>query len=503
MSDDNRRVETITNGGKIPCRWYAMPVAVLLLGVISLSMLAGMKMIKERQHASYALTNALMDFQIHAATAHLWLEQYTTDKKQANLDKAQSNLAEAVKLSKAIMHGGETEHGIILSPRVEPALRTKVEKINGLFSEFISLAEQRRLHPDTAGTGTAIDEHFDWIFAQLQDSLKALEEDAEVQQASDYANTTRLFYGLFIAWSLIIVAATSGLWHFESRRRQAEIKRERLVGELASVNRELDDFASIVSHDLKAPLRAIGSLAHWLASDYSDKFDERGKDQVNLLINRVRRLDSLIGCVFQYSRAGCAREEKTEVNLNSLVSNAIDMLSPPENVRIIVEDELPTIMCQSARIEQVFQNLLSNAIKFMDKPKGEIRIGCFAEGDYWKFRVTDNGPGIEKKHFEKIFRIFETLKSRDESESTGFGLALVKKIVEMYGGRVWVESEIGRGSAFYFTVKRDIKQETRRPPAMLRRGQDNNPPLDSYAHAASPAIFAATQIQYDTKKEAE
>jgi signal transduction histidine kinase len=236
-------------------------------------------------------------------------------------------------------------------------------------------------------------------------------------------------------------------------------------------------------------------------TDYSDKFDERGKDQVNLLSNRVRRLDSLIGCIFEYSRAGSAREEKTEVNLNSLVSNAIDMLSPPENIRIYVENDLPVIVCQSARFEQVFQNLLSNAIKFMDKPKGEIRIGCVAEDGYWKFSVADNGPGIEDKNFEKIFQIFQTLKARDESESTGFGLALVKKIVEMYGGRVWVESEIGRGSTFYFTVKRDLNQETRRPPAMPRHGQDNDPLLESETHAASPAIFAATRIQYDTKKK--
>jgi signal transduction histidine kinase len=101
----------------------------------------------------------------------------------------------------------------------------------------------------------------------------------------------------------------------------------------------------------------------------------------------------------------------------------------------------------------------------MDKQVGEIRVGCVAEGEYWKFSVTDNGPGIEEKHFEKIFKLFETLKSRDSSESTGFGLALVKKIVEMYGGRVWVESKVERGSVFYFTFKRDTAYDALRLPA--------------------------------------
>jgi signal transduction histidine kinase len=177
---------------------------------------------------------------------------------------------------------------------------------------------------------------------------------------------------------------------------------------------------------------------------------------VNLLVNRVKRLDTMIGCILKYSQVGRVNEDKAEVNLNNLVTNVIDMLSPPGNIKVRVDGELPTIVCQRTRIEQVFQNLVGNAIKFMDKPVGEIRIGCGAEGEYWKFSVADNGPGIEEKYFERIFQIFQTLKSRDESESTGIGLALVKRIVEMYGGKVWVESEVGRGSTFYFTLKKDI-----------------------------------------------
>lgn len=235
-------------------------------------------------------------------------------------------------------------------------------------------------------------------------------------------------------------------------RKQIEAKQIQLLVELKSVNQELSDFAYIVSHDLRAPLRAISSLSNWIATDYKDILGETGKNQIHLLIGRVQRMNALIDGILQYSRVGHVKEEKIEVNLNSLVKNVIDLLSPSENIEIIIEDNLPTVFFEITRIEQIFQNLLNNAIKYMDKPHGNIHIGCNKEGNYWKFSVADNGPGIEEKYFEKIFQIFQTLKPRDEVESTGIGLSIVKKIVEMYGGKVWVESKIGYGSTFFFTL---------------------------------------------------
>jgi signal transduction histidine kinase len=114
--------------------------------------------------------------------------------------------------------------------------------------------------------------------------------------------------------------------------------------------------------------------------------------------------------------------------------------------------ELPVIEFERTRITQVFQNLLSNAVKYMDKPEGQVRIGCVGEDRYWKFSVADNGPGIEEKYFKKIFQMFQTLAPRDEHESTGVGLTVAKKIVELYGGRIWVESKVGQGSTFFFTL---------------------------------------------------
>jgi len=237
-----------------------------------------------------------------------------------------------------------------------------------------------------------------------------------------------------------------------TERKQAEQRQTKLLDELENVNRELKDFAYIVSHDLKAPLRGIKTLVDWITTDYADKLDDEGKEQMKLLISRVDRMHNLIDGILQYSRVGRVKEQKVVVNLNELVSEVIDMLSPPKNITITVENEMPTIKCERTRIMQVFQNLLSNAVKFMNKPQGKIKISYADENDFWKFGVSDNGPGIEEKYFEKIFQIFQTLTPRDEFESTGIGLTITKKIVELYGGRIWVESEVGNGSTFFFTL---------------------------------------------------
>lgn len=239
-----------------------------------------------------------------------------------------------------------------------------------------------------------------------------------------------------------------------SARKQAEEQRTQLMHELESANEELKNFGYVVSHDLKAPLRAIGSLANWLSTDYADKFDDEGKEHMRLLIGRVHRMDGLIDGILQYSRVGRVKEVAVEVDLERLVNDVIDLLAPPKNIVIHIESSLPTVMTEPTRIQQVFQNLLSNAIKYMDKAEGEIRIACGAEGKRWKFSIADNGPGIEQQHFEKIFQLFQTLAPRDRVESTGVGLALVKKIVEMYDGRVWLESNVGEGSTFFFTLPR-------------------------------------------------
>ncbi len=243
----------------------------------------------------------------------------------------------------------------------------------------------------------------------------------------------------------------------EAERAMEERLRLQLLDELERSNNELKDFAYIVSHDLKAPLRAITSLAEWLAADYSDKLDEDGREQLELLKNRTRRMHNLIEGILTYSRIGRSKEEKEEVDLNTLVSKVIALIDPPENIAIEVVGELPTIPFERTRMEQIFQNLLGNAAMYMDKPEGRITISCTDDDDdsNWRFSVADNGPGIDEKYYKKIFQIFQTLKPRDEVESTGVGLTIVRKIVRMHGGEITVESKLGEGSTFHFTIPKE------------------------------------------------
>ncbi|MDY0096197.1 MAG: ATP-binding protein [Candidatus Vecturithrix sp.] len=224
--------------------------------------------------------------------------------------------------------------------------------------------------------------------------------------------------------------------------------------ELEAANNELQSFAYIVSHDLKAPLRAIAKLSQWLLEDYGSAFDDQGQEMVTLLINRVKRMDNLIDSILEYSRIGRVASYIEPIDLNRLVPEICDLLMPPSNIQITFTQKLPVILGDIARIQQIFANLIGNAIKFMDKPWGIIAISCEEAGSDWRFSVSDNGPGICAQYHEKIFQIFQTLHSRDEFESTGIGLTIVKKIVESYGGTIWIESIMGQGSTFYFTLPR-------------------------------------------------
>jgi len=235
-------------------------------------------------------------------------------------------------------------------------------------------------------------------------------------------------------------------------RKVQERKMAELLETLQSVNNELNDFAYIVSHDLKAPLRAIGSLATWLEADYSDKLDEEGKTTLSLMVQRTQRMHNLIDGILNYSKVGRDQSKITTVKTHELVLKIADMLSIPENIQLILEGQLPDVQYEEIKLQQVFQNLMSNAVKFMDKPKGEIRISFIEHQHNIEFSVKDNGPGIDKVYHKKVFQIFQTLQARDEFESTGVGLSIVKKIIEGYGGKISIDSEVGNGTTFTFTV---------------------------------------------------
>ena len=296
----------------------------------------------------------------------------------------------------------------------------------------------------------------DYSWGEITERLGRSENLLILKKPFDSAEVAQLASALTEKWILARQASLK-MDQLEQMVKERTAKQTELITKIDNINKELKDFASIVSHDLKAPLRGIKSLATWILDDCSDKLGEQGKEQMNLLLDRVERMYTLIDAVLQYSKAGRTEEKIVQVNLNDFITEIIDMLVPPENISITIENTMPVIECAETHVMQVFQNLLSNAIKYMDKPQGQIKIGCVEEDYFWKFSVTDNGPGIEEKHFENIFKMFQALSVSEEFEGTGVGLTIAKKIVELYGGKIWVESKIGKGSTFFFTLP---KQET-------------------------------------------
>lgn len=242
-----------------------------------------------------------------------------------------------------------------------------------------------------------------------------------------------------------------------NERKIAEEKMRLYTENLEKAFKELDKFAYVVSHDLKAPLRAIFNLSNWISEDYGDQMPEEAREMFERIRGRVLRMESLIEGILAYSKIDRKDDVFIDVDLNKQLKDSLDLIDVPKDFKIEIQPDLPVVKGDQSKIHQVFMNLLSNAIKFNEKPvgKGFVKVSCEDEGQFWKFSVQDNGPGIEPQYHEKIFVIFQTLNARDTFESTGVGLAIVKKIVDEMGGKIWLESEIGQGSTFHFTMAKD------------------------------------------------
>jgi signal transduction histidine kinase len=218
---------------------------------------------------------------------------------------------------------------------------------------------------------------------------------------------------------------------------------------LQKKNQELDQFAYVVSHDLKAPLRAINSLAEWIEEDLPE-LEPDVKYNLELMRGRVYRMENLINGILEYSKVGRKTLPVTSFPTSELIAEVIDLLAPESNISINVNHGMPDVTTERILLSQVFANLIGNAIKYNDKPTPLIRIGVNNLPDGYEFWVSDNGPGIAEEYHQKVFGIFQTMESRDIRESTGIGLAIVKKIIDEKGGNIRIESKQGEGSTFIF-----------------------------------------------------
>lgn len=251
-------------------------------------------------------------------------------------------------------------------------------------------------------------------------------------------------------------AVDNSLLYREARRAVA--RAEELIAALERTNADLDGFAHVASHDLKAPLRGIAALSQWIEEDLGEQASEPARGHLAMLRGRVLRLEGLIEGILSYSRAGRTGREVSEVDVGALLAEIIELLAPPSSATITIDPGMPVLRTARVPLQQVFMNLISNALKHAGAA-ASVRVSGREEGAFWEFSVRDNGGGISPSFHERIWGIFQTLKPRDEVEGTGIGLSVVRKIVASMGGRAWVESELGEGACFRFTWPTEMPAE--------------------------------------------
>ncbi len=253
------------------------------------------------------------------------------------------------------------------------------------------------------------------------------------------------------------ILGLGGIWTDITEQKQLE---ENLRGkniDLERSNQELEQFAYVASHDLQEPLRMVSSYMQLLESRYKDKLDDDAKEFIDFAVDGAARMQRLIQDLLAFSRVGTRGRAPEVVSAEDALNEALANLAIriQENGAQIEHQELPTVFVDRNQLTQVFQNLLGNAIKFRAKREPVVKVSARQLDDFYEFRVEDNGIGFDQKHAERIFVIFQRLNSRETYEGTGIGLAICKKIIERHGGRIWVESRIGDGTTFYFTLPRE------------------------------------------------
>lgn len=227
-----------------------------------------------------------------------------------------------------------------------------------------------------------------------------------------------------------------------------------LLKDLEKQNEELNDYAHMVSHDLRSPLQSIDALIDWLHDEHKAVLNQSGNEKIELIKNNIEKIDTLVRGILQYSTIGKLEKNFYPIDLDELVKTVLCNLSIPKNIAVSIAKKLPVVKGDAYRLEQLFEIFISNAIKFNDKEKGIVEIDYDHSADYWEFYIKDNGVGIAEQYLNKIFVAFQKLQN--DYKATGIGLSIAKKIIEVYQGVIRVKSKPNQGSTFYFSIKKQL-----------------------------------------------
>lgn len=437
-----------------------LPVA--LIGLLVTAILVYSTVTGIRMASKYAmLADAAVEIQLRAAIAHLWIEEIVSGDTEEDVSIVHKHLDAAEAHARAMLDGGTCE-GQTVTPLENPPLRKEIEGVLVKLQRFRGVAEERLKRPFQATAGSAIDQEFDAVFLDFLDRAQYVETELHRLMTRDLSRF-RITQSLLVVFCGMLTFVVGIILYRDHVRmvkdRQAveESRRDReeLIHCLRRQNEELEHFTYAVSHDLRTPLITVKGFLGLLEEDLA----EGNRDAVAEDIFRSRRaadhMESLLGELLELSRVGRIANTPEETPLGELVSEVLEMAAVSlgaGEVRVEVADDLPVVYGDRKRLREVLQNLVENAIKYMgEQPSPRITIDA-SEGDGKVVcRVGDNGIGIDPQYHDRIFGLFQQLDGK--APGTGMGLALVKRIVAVHEGRIWVESEgTGCGSCFCFEL---------------------------------------------------
>ncbi|MGZ7134462.1 MAG: PAS domain S-box protein [Methanobacterium sp.] len=399
----------------------------------------------EIKHKNGHITPVLYNASVYRDESGRVIGVFAAARDITELKKAEERLEIASKYNRSLIEAS-------LDPLVTIGPDGKITDVNGATEQVTGYSRDDLIGTDFSDYFTEPEEARDgyqevfregWVFDYpLEIKHKEGRVTPVLYNASVYRDESSEVIGVFAAARDI------------TERKKAENMLKLKLEELARSNAELEQFAYVSSHDLQEPLRMIGSYLQLLQRKYEGELDDKADKYINFAVDGANRMQNLINDLLAFSRVTTQAREfeltDCEFILNQVLSNL--EISIKENKAIIFHDHLPEVMSDSTQLAQVFQNLINNAIKFRSEKAPKIYISAKQNDNQWLFGVKDNGIGIDSKHLERIFEVFKRLHKRREYPGTGIGLSICKKIIERHGGHIWVESELGKGSTFYFTI---------------------------------------------------